>query len=94
MGLLLILKRARRAVAEREGSTQREVLDALEGLSEQARVDFLQMPPCEVSSSLVRRRLTAGEAIDELVGPEVAAYVAEQGLYGRQLRSSTQEAGQ
>ena len=42
------------------------------------------MAPLDISSSLVRKRLTAGEPIDELVGAEVAAYIAEHELYGRQ----------
>lgn len=46
-----------------------------------ARVRFLAMPPLRVSSSLVRERVRAGEPIDALVGPAVAAYIAEHGLY-------------
>jgi nicotinate-nucleotide adenylyltransferase len=77
-----ILKLARLAVAEREGSTRRDVLDALAPLGAQERVAFLGMAPCELSSSFVRRRLTAGEPIEGLVGAEVARYIAEHGLYG------------
>jgi nicotinate-nucleotide adenylyltransferase len=88
-----ILKLARLAVAERDGSTRQEVLDALGRVSGEARVDFLRMPRLEVSSSLVRRRLTAGEAIDGLVGSEVAAYLLEHKLYGRQPVNSKAEAG-
>ena len=40
------------------------------------------MPEVEVSSSMVRRaRGERGEPIDELVGPAVAGYIAEHGLY-------------
>jgi nicotinate-nucleotide adenylyltransferase len=88
-----ILKLARLAVAEREGSTREEVLDSLGRLGGEARVDFVGMCRTAVSSSLVRRRLTAGEAIDELVGPEVAEYVREHGLYGRRPTAGTREAG-
>ncbi len=45
------------------------------------RVRFLEMPTIEVSSSLVRQRVAGGESIDELVGPAVAGYIAEHGLY-------------
>jgi nicotinate-nucleotide adenylyltransferase len=45
------------------------------------RVSFLEMPAVEVSSSLARQRVAAGEAIDDLVGPAVAAYIAEHQLY-------------
>jgi nicotinate-nucleotide adenylyltransferase len=79
-----ILKLARLAVAEREDSTRQEVLDALGPLDAQARIAFVEMPRLDISSSLVRRQLTAGEPIDGLVGAEVARYIAEHELYGRQ----------
>ncbi|HVR05441.1 MAG TPA: nicotinate (nicotinamide) nucleotide adenylyltransferase [Solirubrobacteraceae bacterium] len=45
------------------------------------RVRFLTMPPIDVSSSLVRVRVHRGERVEALVGPAVAAYIAEHGLY-------------
>jgi len=78
-----ILSLARVAVAEREGSTRHEVSAALAHLDGSARVAFVDMAPLDISSSLVRRRLTAGEPIDGLVGAEVAGYIAEHELYGR-----------
>src|SRR5438128_3349092 len=45
------------------------------------RVRFLELPVIDVSSSEARRRAAAGQPIDDLVGPDVARYVAEQGLY-------------
>jgi nicotinate-nucleotide adenylyltransferase len=78
-----ILKLARLAVAEREGSTRREVLDALAPLGDEQRTVFLKMARYEVSSSLVRRHLTAGTPIEELVGTDVACYIDEHELYGR-----------
>jgi nicotinate-nucleotide adenylyltransferase len=88
-----ILKLARLAVAEREGSSRRKVLDALLSLGGEDRVVFVDMVPHEISSSLVRRRLTAGEPIDELVGADVADYIAEHELYGRQPAGRVPEAG-
>jgi nicotinate-nucleotide adenylyltransferase len=79
-----ILELARLAVAEREGETRRGVLDALEPLGGEDRVVFLAMPRHDVSSTLVRRRVTAGKPIEELVGHDVAQYIAEHELYGRQ----------
>jgi nicotinate-nucleotide adenylyltransferase len=78
-----ILRLASIAVAEREDTSRRDVLDALAPLDGEARIEFVEMPRLDISSSLVRRRLTAGEPIDELVGSEVAAYIAEHELYGR-----------
>jgi nicotinate-nucleotide adenylyltransferase len=79
-----ILRLASLAVAEREDTSRRDVLDALAPLDEEARIEFVEMPRLDVSSSLVRKRLTAGEPIDELVGNEVGAYIAAHELYGRQ----------
>jgi nicotinate-nucleotide adenylyltransferase len=88
-----ILKLARLAVAKRDGSTRREVLDVLRPLGGADRTVFLEMPRNDVSSSLVRRHLTAGMPIEELVGSGVARYIAQQELYGRQPTGRAQEAG-
>jgi nicotinate-nucleotide adenylyltransferase len=88
-----ILGLARLAVAERDGSTRRVVLDALSPLGRADRIVFLPMPPLDVSSSLVRRRLSSGDPIDELVGPDVARYISEHELYGRQPAGRSPEPG-
>jgi nicotinate-nucleotide adenylyltransferase len=67
------------AVAERPGDGRAEVLAALEPLG--ARATFLEMPTIDVSSSMVRERVARGEPVQELVGPAVAAYIAEHQLY-------------
>ncbi|MEM9882264.1 MAG: nicotinate (nicotinamide) nucleotide adenylyltransferase [Planctomycetota bacterium] len=41
----------------------------------------VEVPETDVSSTEVRRRLAAGEPTDGLLHPEVAAYIAEHGLY-------------
>jgi nicotinate-nucleotide adenylyltransferase len=41
----------------------------------------LRMPMIEASSSLVRARVRRGEQVAELVGAEVASYIAAHGLY-------------
>jgi nicotinate-nucleotide adenylyltransferase len=76
-----ILELAKVAVAEREGTDRAEVLDSLRSLDCADRVSFLPMPVVDVSSSEVRRRASAGEPIEELVGPGVANYIAEQRFY-------------
>ncbi len=77
-----ILDLARIAVAERDGSRQAEVVDALVPLGGGERAVFLGMESHDVSSSLVRRRLTSGAPIEPLVGSEVADYIARHELYG------------
>jgi len=47
----------------------------------QPRVEPFEIPALDVSSSEVRRRVAAGEPIDELVPPAVAALIEELGLY-------------
>lgn len=75
-----LLELAELAVALRDAGGEHDVRCALVDLP-RARVRFLAMPPLRVSSSLVRERVRAGEPIDALVGPAVAAYIAEHGLY-------------
>lgn len=87
-----ILKLTRLAVAERDGVTRREVLDALVPMAGGERVAFLDMAPRDISSSDVRRRLASGEPIGELVGPDVAAHIAANHLYGRLPAAIAQEA--
>jgi nicotinate-nucleotide adenylyltransferase len=81
-----LLALAELAVAPRAASTTAEVLADLAPLldtrcGEDKRVRFLTMPPLDVSSSLIRDRLRRGAAIDELVGPAVATYIAANRLY-------------
>ncbi|HEY4812713.1 MAG TPA: nicotinate-nucleotide adenylyltransferase [Solirubrobacteraceae bacterium] len=91
-----LLELAQLAVATRDGTARQRVLDALDAAQSTAAggdsdgsshastgesVRFLQMPAIEVSSSAVRQRVAQGEAIDQLVGPAVAGYIAEHGLY-------------
>jgi nicotinate-nucleotide adenylyltransferase len=84
-----LLELAHLAVAGRDGAERRRVLDAVAtlGVDEAAgrrlteRVRFLQMPAIDVSSSAVRSRVEQGMPVEQLVGPSVAAYIAEHGLY-------------
>jgi nicotinate-nucleotide adenylyltransferase len=46
-----------------------------------ARTTFVAVPPIDISSSAIRRRVRAGQAIDNLVPPAVAALVAARNLY-------------
>ena len=79
------------AVAARGGAAREHVLQALAPLTAElaadsgggVRVSFLDMPELDVSASEIRRRIAAGEPYQALVGPAVASYIAEQGLYTR-----------
>jgi nicotinate-nucleotide adenylyltransferase len=86
-----ILRLAGLAVAQRDGSARKRVLEALAPLGGRERTAFLEMAPCDVSSSLVRRRLTSGGPIERLVGAKVARYIAEHELYGRLPAGRAQE---
>lgn len=76
-----LLELAELAVAEREGEAREDVQEALAGLHPAPRARFLEMPTVAVSSSQVRALAARGEPIEELVGPAVAAYIAEHRLY-------------
>ncbi|HVS29782.1 MAG TPA: nicotinate-nucleotide adenylyltransferase [Solirubrobacteraceae bacterium] len=76
-----ILELARLAIAERAGARREQIVAELEPLGGHDRVTFLDMPAVDVSSSEVRRRVAAGEPIDELVPDAVARTIASEGLY-------------
>jgi nicotinate-nucleotide adenylyltransferase len=84
-----LLGLAELAVAARPGSDRRGVLDALAPLGGSARVRFLDAPLVDASSSSARERAAAGEPIEQLVGPRVARYMAEHGLYGARVRAAS-----
>lgn len=46
------------------------------------RVWFVRQPPRAISASEVRRRLAAEGECDDLLPPEVSAYISDHGLYG------------
>jgi nicotinate-nucleotide adenylyltransferase len=78
-----ILRLARLAVAGRDGAPRERARSAIRSLDAQARSVFLEMPLLDVSSSQIRSRVAGGEPYEDLVAAEVAAYIAEQGLYRR-----------
>jgi nicotinate-nucleotide adenylyltransferase len=83
-----LLKLAQLAIAERDGDGQRQLSVMLDELTPQGHVRFLDMPAVDLSSSAVRKYVAAGENVDELVAPEVGAYIAEHGLYRQPARVS------
>lgn len=77
-----IVEYARLAVAARpplEGRVPPATLAAIPGIEE--RVDWIELPPLEVSSTELRRRIAAGEAADLWLPEGVREVVERLGLY-------------
>lgn len=77
-----ILEVARLAVAVRPPALRRvpdETADACPGIEE--RIDWLEMPPVEISSTALRRRLGAGEDARDWVPSAVRTLIDTLGLY-------------
>ena len=67
-----VLELARLGVATRPGYVPEESSE---------RIEVFELDPQPVSSTEIRGRARNGEPLDGLVVPEVAAYIAEHGLY-------------
>jgi nicotinate-nucleotide adenylyltransferase len=76
-----ILELAGFAVAERAGARREEVRERLADLAGATRIDYIDVPRMDVSSSALRRRIREGRPIDFLVPDAVGAYIEREGLY-------------
>jgi nicotinate-nucleotide adenylyltransferase len=76
-----ILSLAQLAVAERPGTDRTVVESALEPLSGGGRVRFFDMPEIEISSTLLRERVRAGQPTRYLMPDPVRDYIDQHGLY-------------
>ncbi len=78
-----IFNASRIVAAVREGASRKELEQQARYLREnyQARIHLLTMEEVPASSTEVRSRIEAGEAVDKLVPEKVAAYIKEKGLY-------------
>jgi nicotinate-nucleotide adenylyltransferase len=57
-------------------------LDPLKSVcTDNTQPQIIHMLPLDISSSDIRRRIAAGETIDELVPPQIADYIRQHGLY-------------
>lgn len=77
-----VLALAALSVTDREGTSRASVEAALSRLPGGHRVRFFDMPHIAISSTLVRRRLRAGQAVRYLVPDAVIEYIKRHRLYG------------
>jgi nicotinate-nucleotide adenylyltransferase len=84
---LRLLAICRLAVARRPGTRIRldKIQPSLPGIEE--RIDWLDAPLVDLSSTDLRRRAREGLSLRYLVPPGVAAYIMDHGIY-RQGRSA------
>lgn len=78
-----VVARAEIAVVPRTGSGYSEVADALP-----AGFHWLEGPLLDLSGTALRERIARGSSVRFLVPDGVAAYIADQGLYGQTDDSS------
>ncbi|MBM3678337.1 MAG: nicotinate-nicotinamide nucleotide adenylyltransferase [Actinobacteria bacterium] len=76
-----VLELARLGVATRPGVDTAVFDDVLGALRRPDRVELFAIEPLPVSSTAIREKVRAGEPIDGLVAPAVAAEIARLGLY-------------
>jgi nicotinate-nucleotide adenylyltransferase len=69
------------AVANRRGTPRARAIEALSELPGGASARFFSMPSIGVSSTMIRRRVKAGQPIRYLVPDAVAAYIEAKGMY-------------
>jgi nicotinate-nucleotide adenylyltransferase len=76
-----LLELARLGIAARPGTVLDEAEAALERLGGQERAEIVRMPEIGVSSTRIRRRVSAGQPIRHLVPDAVVKLIDERGLY-------------
>jgi nicotinate-nucleotide adenylyltransferase len=76
-----VLELATVATAKRRGTARAAVQKALDQLKGGDRATFFQMPSIGISSTMVRRRVRAGQPIRYFVPDGVMQYIETHGLY-------------
>ena len=76
-----IFELAQVAVAPRPGVDQLEVEQAVEAAGGGSRTEFFSMPRTDITATLIRERIGAGEPFGHLVPQRVAERIRERGLY-------------
>ena len=77
-----ILELARVAVAPRAGVPREDVEAAFSELGAGDRVEFLEMPEVDISSTAIRRQITEGEPVGHLLPADVAQMIENGDTYG------------
>jgi nicotinate-nucleotide adenylyltransferase len=77
-----VLELARVVVAPRPGIDREEVERACAALGAPDRVEMIEMPRIDITSTVIRSRVEQGEPFRHLVPQLVAEMIAERGLYG------------
>jgi nicotinate-nucleotide adenylyltransferase len=75
------------AVAERAETRREHVVAAVSTLGGGQGVTFFSMPRVDVSSTMVRERVAAGQPIRYLVPQGVDEYIVRAGLYGARVEA-------
>jgi nicotinate-nucleotide adenylyltransferase len=76
-----VLELARLSVAKRRGTARERVERALESLQGGDRAAYFRMPRIGISSTMIRRRVSAGEPITYLTPDPVVSYIDRHQLY-------------
>ncbi len=77
-----VLELATPAIAKRRGTARAAVVQALAGLPGGDQAQFFRMPTMGISSTMIRRRVAAGQPIRYLVPDRVVDYIQRHHLYG------------
>ncbi len=77
-----VLELASLAIAKRRGTAKASIDEALRSLRGGDRARYFQMPVIGISSTMIRRRVRAGQPIRYLVPDRIAEYIDQHGLYG------------
>lgn len=76
------------AVFGRRGCAGKEVISCMEGMRRKgADMCWLDMPPMDISSTMVREMAARGKDLTDVVTEPVAAYIQSRGLYAPQKRA-------
>lgn len=78
-----VLQLATVAIAQRRGTSRGAVARTLSGLRGGDAARFFQMPRIGISSTMLRRRVRAGQPIRYFVPEPVEGYITRHGLYSQ-----------